>query len=87
LMHLACTTPGGAFPNQMLGLIPAVLDSDISNFSKADIMEGAVFVMLRLTKMVQRPNRWGAAMMERTRRGQTRSGKTMETTEKYKQDR
>ncbi len=67
---------GCSFPNQMLGLIPAVLDSDINkNFSKAGTMEGTVFVMLRLTKMVQRQNTRGAAMTERTRRGQTRSGK------------
>jgi hypothetical protein len=45
------------------------------------MMEGVVFVMLRLTKMVLMWYTWGAAMTERTRRGQTRSGKTMEMTE------
>ncbi len=36
----------------MLGSIPAVLNLDMDkNFSKAGMMEGTVFVMLRLTKM------------------------------------
>jgi hypothetical protein len=44
----------------MLGLIPTVLDSDIDkNISKAGMMEGTVFVMLRLTKMVQRQKNVG----------------------------
>jgi hypothetical protein len=69
-------------PNQLLGLIPAVLDSGLDkNFSKSGMMEGIGLVMLRLTKMVPMRYTWGAAMRERTRRGQTRSGKTMETTE------
>jgi hypothetical protein len=42
----------------MLGLIPAVLVSDIDkNFSKVGMMEGTVFVMLRLMKMVQTPDK------------------------------
>jgi hypothetical protein len=73
---------GCSSPNQLLGLIPAVLDSSLdNNFSKAGMMEGIGLVMLRLTKMVPMWYTWGSAMRERTRRGQTRSGKTMEMTE------
>ncbi len=92
--HLTCCHPmscrwccGCSFSNQMCGLISAVLDSDINkNFSKSGMMEGTVFFMLRLTKMVKRQDTQGAVMMERMRRGQTRNGKTMEMTKKYKQD-
>ena len=67
---------------QLLGLIPAVLDSDLDkNFSKADLMEGIVFVMLRPARIVQRWNTHGAARMERTRRGKTRMLEGMETTD------
>ncbi len=60
---------GCSFPTQMLGSIPVVLDSDINkNFSKSGMMEGTVFVMLRLKKMVRRWNMWGVAMAERMRR-------------------
>ncbi len=73
---------GCSSPNQLLGLISAVLDSDLDKkFSKAGMMEETVFVMLRLTKMVQRQNTWGAAMTGRTRRGNTRILEEMELTE------
>jgi hypothetical protein len=61
---------------------PEVLDSDLNkNFSKTGMMEEIDFVMPRLTKMVHRRNTRVAAMTERTRRGQMRSGKTMEMAE------
>ncbi len=95
LLHLTCCHPmscrwccGCSFPNQMLGSISAVLDSDINkNFSKAGMIEGTVYFMVRLTTMVKRQGTQGAVMTERMRRGQTRSGKTMEMTKKYKQGR
>jgi hypothetical protein len=55
LLHLTCPhlmrcrwCCGCSSPNQLLGISPAVLDSDLDeNFSKAGMMEGIVFVTLR----------------------------------------